>query len=72
MCPKCGNEPESVDYMLFHCKQAVRVWLLSAFRFRPEEMQIEEVWNNLGQKGNKKEKRNNPERERVVLFFWHR
>ncbi|KAG5530541.1 hypothetical protein RHGRI_025480 [Rhododendron griersonianum] len=51
MCPKCGNEPESVDHMLFHCEQAVRVWLLSAFRFRPEEMQIarfEEVWNNLG------------------------
>lgn len=29
MCPKCGDEPESVDHMLFHCEQAVRVWLLS-------------------------------------------
>lgn len=36
ICSLCGMCPETIDQMLFICYRAIKVWLLSPFRFRPE------------------------------------
>lgn len=49
MCSACGVEPKTTP-VLFQCEKAARVWLLSPFRFRPEEMIRQRVLARCGAK----------------------
>lgn len=51
VCPLCGLEEEAPSHMFFNCDRAVRVWLLSPFRIRPElsvSAQLKDLWVELG------------------------
>lgn len=51
LCPVCGMEEETASHMLLRCHRASKVWTLSPFRLRPEELlstQFGEIWSRLG------------------------
>lgn len=39
VCLRCGKAEESITHLLFRCEPAIKVWTLSPFRLRPEELQ---------------------------------
>lgn len=38
ICSLCGKVEESICHLLFQCERASKVWILSPFRLRPEEL----------------------------------
>ncbi|XP_058210987.1 uncharacterized protein LOC131323292 [Rhododendron vialii] len=38
VCSRCGKAEESISHVLFRCEVAIKVWIHSPFRLRPEEL----------------------------------
>lgn len=38
VCSRCGKAEESISHVLFLCEVAIKVWIHSPFRLRPEEL----------------------------------
>lgn len=61
LCPVCGLIEETTTHVVMNCEWACKVWLLSPFWFRPENMssaQFGELWTSMGSitnGGNRKE-----------------